>query len=200
MRIATVFMRSINLVRSAQIRMQSPYTSGWGLARLSLKATTPAMKQDVYHNIRDRITSGTIDMASLYNFDRTILKEAFVRASVPSLAKLVATATPGRFEFTFKGKGIDEIEMIDLSGKAKLVKCYYEKECTKKDTAYNILFFIWMRETLGRDKWNGILAAIKKPEKLLVDSLTDLEGKLIEIHERLIKKYPLPTKHDIGIA
>ncbi len=201
MAIYSFAVRPFNMLRSAQVRTTSPHTSNWGLARLSNRADSPAMKQDIYRNLFSRISTGAVSIGSLYGFDRQILTEAFKRSKDSALIRLLETIRPGKFEVRFKGRGINIVEVIDRNtGKPSQVKEPYEQDAVRMVQGYNLPFFIWMRDVIGQDRWGGIVRAIGNEDRLLAKNLDNLESKLAAEQEVLRRKYPLPTKKSIRMA
>lgn len=201
MAIYSFAIRPFNMLRSTQVRVTSPHTSNWGLARLSNRADSPAMKQEIYRNLFSRVSKGTVSIVSLYGFDKQILAEVFNRSKDSALIRLVETIRPGKVEIPFKGRGIDLVEVIDRnSGKSSQLKEFYEQDTVRTTQGYNLPFFMWMRDVIGQDRWGGIVRAIGNEDRLLAKNLDNLEGKLSAEQEALRRKYPLPTKKSIRMA
>jgi len=202
MQLSTIVARPINLFRSPQIRAASPHTSTAGLATLSNKASTPEMRQALCSNLWSRLSAGTVDIADLYSFDKDLLKIVFTTQTPKlKLERLVLTATPGKFEFSFKATGLLEVEMIGRDGKSVgIQKKSYEKDIKATTTAYNLPFFIWMRDTIGLAYWAEIIRSVQNSNKLFAQSLLDLEGHQERTREILAKQHTLPTKHETGVA
>lgn len=201
MAIYSFAVRPFNMLRSTQVRATSPHTSNWGLARLSNRANSPTMKQEIYRNLFSRISQGTVSIGSLYGFDRQILAEAFKRSKDSTLIRLLETIKPGKVEIRFKGRGIDMVEVIDRNtGRSSRVKESYEQDTVRTIQGYNLPFFMWMRDVIGQDRWGGIVRAIGNEDRLLAKNLENLEGRLSAEQEALRRKYPLPTKKSIRMA
>lgn len=193
-------MRPVNMFRGAQVRAASVHTSNWGLARLSNRADSPAMKQTVYNNLLSRINGGTVAIGSLYGFDRRILGEALKRTKDSMLIKLVQTAKTGKFEVTFKGRGIEMVEVINSAGKASQEKRYYEQDSIRAVQGYNLPFFLWMKETIGPERWGSIVKAIAADDRLFSRNIDNLEAKISGTQELLAKHYPLPKRKSIKLT
>ena len=194
--------RIINLLRSPLVRAESPYTTNWGLRRLSNKADTSEMRKAICLNLWDRMNAGTVDISSLYYFNKDLLARVLkVRPDELKLGRLVATAKPGKFEMPFKGRGVVMVEVIDrITGTSSFEKQYYEQEAVRSAQGYNLPFFIWMKGVIGAEKWEFARKGVLKNDKLLGLSLENLEGKLELVQEQLRKKYPLPSTKSMRVS
>lgn len=200
MAISSLFVRPVNMVRSPMVRAASVHTSNWGLARLSVRADSVEMKREIFRNLSSRINNGTVSVVSLYDFDRQILGEALKRSSENTLIRLVMTVRPGKFQLSYKGKGSEVVDVIDQSGKTTKVKQPYEQDAVRTVSGYNLPFFVWMRQSIGQNRWDGIVRAISNNNRLLGQNLGNLDGKLANEREALRKQYPLPEKRSMRLS
>lgn len=155
-------IRSVNLLRSTQVRAQSRHTTNWGLARLSNHSEP--IHGLVAENLSQRIVAGNISMEQLYGFSPSVVGMAIAQTdpkNTVAVARLLSSAKEGDFMIPVRleGKQMKErtkTEKQTIKGFELSQTGTYTMDVMLPYKGYNLPFFKALKDSIEDYDWTSL--------------------------------------------